>query len=135
MDDSKELHWEPLVSVGSFKFDELIQKYIDQYDLRFTDAADELLNWDSYSTPDKNVYIDTEDSRIVAISCYEHFFYKEKNLIGLSLNEIRTLLGHESEIGEQIGEAIPVEYDALSLQLWLKEGYVTNVTCNGFLGD
>lgn len=132
---SCSLLWEPLLSVGPFKFDTLIQSYIEPYNLNFVEAADEVVNWDTYATSDKNVYIDVEDSKIVAISCYKHLFYKGKNLVGLSLSEIRTMLGKENEVGDQIGEKIPIEYYSLSLQVWLKEGYVTNVTCNGFVED
>ena len=135
MSEDYVLNWEPLVSVGPFKFDTSIQEYVQPYNLHFIEAADETVNWDTYATSDKNVYIDTEDSKIIGVSCYECLFYKQKNLIGLSLSEIREILGTENEIGTQLGGKIPVEYYALSLQLWIQNGCVTNTTCNGFFED
>ena len=129
------LNWEPFVSVGPFKFDTLIQKYIEPYNLHFVEAADATVNWDTYATSDESVYIDTENSKIVSISCYVSFYYNGKNIIGLSLPEVREILGREDEIGDQLGEKIPVEYYALNLQLWVQNEYVTNVTCNGLVED
>lgn len=135
MSENNILNWEPLVSVGPFKFDTPIQKYIEPYNLHFVEAADDTVNWDTYATYDEDIYIDTEDSKIVGISCYTNLYYKGINIIGLSLSKVREILGSEDEVGDQLGEKIPIEYYTLSLQLWVQNGYITNVTCNGFVDD
>jgi hypothetical protein len=123
------LFWEPLIAVGPFKFGTSIQQYIEMYSLQFVDDTDEVDCWLTYITPDKTTYIYAEGENIVSIACYECLFYQDQNLIGLSVSEIRKLLGNEDEIGEVVGGGIPIEYFSLGLQLWVQEEFVTDVTC------
>jgi hypothetical protein len=47
-------------------------------------------------------------------------FAIKKKLIGLSLSEIREILGCEDEVGEQLGEKNTDRVLSLELQLWYK---------------
>lgn len=70
---------------------------------------------------------------VVSVGCYDNLLYQGRNLLGLTLEEIREVLGQEDEIGEMIGEEIPVEYESLSLQLWFRGDVVVDATCYGFI--
>jgi hypothetical protein len=127
--------WDPKVSVGPFKFGVIIHQYLTRYNLHLVEAATEPVNWDTYADAQEGIYIDVEDSKIIAISCYEHFFHEGKDIIGMTLDDIKEYLGNPSEIGDVVGDKTPVEYYDLGLQVWLRDNRVTDVTSNGFLID
>lgn len=127
--------WDPMISVGPFKFDTEIHDYLEEYKLELIEEATEPVNWDTYSDSEKNIYISTENSRIISISCYENLFYEETDLIGMSFESIKNRFGEPNKIDYEIGGKIPVEYYSLGLQIWLENDRVSDVTLNGFIED
>ncbi len=137
-------NWIPLISIGPLKFGQHKCFLIDKYQLIRTPDCDPP-SWETYDFPDGDTSLSFEESYLVSVNRYESFFYQEKNLIGLSLEEICAILGPEDEIGEtiilendnleKIGEIIPVEYNELGLQLWFENGVVTNTCSDGITED
>ncbi len=122
----------PLISVGPVQFGTLITPFIKEYLLQKIELYPvEGLDWDTYVFPDCESTLHVENSHIVSVGCYDNFFYKERNLLGLTFEEIQEILGPEDEIGEQIGEKIPVEYEKLGVEVWLRDEIVADITCYG----
>jgi hypothetical protein len=124
--------WIPLVSIGSLKFGEPIEPVISKFDLRKLDKPFEEADWNSYEFLgcDKRVY--AEDGNITSFGCFDNLYYKGRDLLGLTLNEIRVLFGEEDKIGETVlfdfedgeFEETPVEFYEYGLQIWLRDGVV-----------
>lgn len=76
----------------------------------------------------------TEGDRITGVGAFDELFYKGKNLFGMTLVRLRSHLGPPTEIGEAIGERIPVEYEQLGIQVWLgTDGLVDSVMCHEYI--
>jgi hypothetical protein len=126
------LEWIPMISIGTLKFGEFVEPVISKFDLHKLDKPFDGADWDSYEFPncDKRVY--AEDGKITRIGCFDDLYYKGENLFGLTLDEIRVLLGEEDEIGESIlfdfedgeFEETPIEFYQYGLQIWLRDGVV-----------
>jgi hypothetical protein len=127
--------WDPMISVGPFKFDADIQTYLKKYDLQLVEEATEPVNWDTYADSEENIYISTENSKIISIASYKHLFYEGVDLIGMSFEEIKDKLGEPNKIDNSIGDKIPVEYYGLGLEIWLRDNQVSDITLNGFIED
>lgn len=128
-------NWEPLVSVGFFKFGQQASPVIKQYNLLKLEPDCEAATWDTYEFPNSHTRIYVENSYVDSVGCYDNLFYKGINLLSLSLNEIRKILGKEDEIGESIEMQTPIEYEDKSLQLWLQNGIIIGGICYGFIKD
>jgi hypothetical protein len=129
------MHWEPLISVGPFKFNTHIKDYIKPHKLKLKHRAKGIPHWDTYETADGKMHIYTENAKIVSIACDQSCEYQGHNIIGLSFHELKALLGSEYGIDEEEAGAIPVSYDRVGLQVWLKDGIVCDIACNGFTAD
>jgi hypothetical protein len=135
--------WNPLVSIGSLKFGESIEPIISEFDLYKLDKPFEEADWDSYEFPDLDKRVYTEDDHITSIGCFDDLYYKGQNLFGLTLDEIRTLLGEEDEIGETVlldfedgeYEKTPVEFYKYGLQIWIRDGVVESAMLTGTLDE
>ncbi len=128
-------NWEPLVSIGPFRFGEPVAPVIEKYNLRKLERVSEVADWDTYEVPDGNTVIYVEDSSIDSVACYDNLFYQGKNLLGISLEEIHEILGKEDEFGKIIGEKTPVEYESFGLQIWFRNGITVDATCYGFIDN
>jgi hypothetical protein len=129
------MRWEPLVSVGPFKFNTSIHLYLKSYKLKLKHKAKGIPHWDIYETSDGKVRICTENSEIVSISCSQSCEYQTHNIVGLKFSELKALLGSEDRIDDEEAGAIPVLYDSFGLQVWLKNDIVIDVACSGSIED
>ena len=127
--------WVPLFSVGPFCFGETIFQYENSYQLKLVSRGSECVTgWDSYDVTGYDAQIHCENDKIVAIACYEQFYYKGVNLIGKNLKKVCNLLKlSPDEYGEIIyineSPQVPVEFDSVDLQLWCFEEIVVSVFC------
>jgi hypothetical protein len=133
--------WNPLVSIGIIKFGEPIEPLISTLNLNKT--VSEVPERESYQISSYYTSIDTENSLVVAVFCFENIYYKDRNLLGLNLDQIRCLLGKETRISDPLVyeiegitfEKIPVEFDDLSLELWLDKGLVERAIVYGMIEE
>jgi hypothetical protein len=129
-------HWVPCVSVGPIIFGEPVAPVIGKFDLQKLEKDYEDADWDTYEFPDceTRIYVD-ENGGIKEIGCFDNLYYQGQNLFGLTLDEIRVLLGPEDEIGKIVlfdfpgneFEKFPVEFENFSAQFWFREGVVESV--------
>ncbi|NJK65039.1 MAG: hypothetical protein HC921_22095 [Synechococcaceae cyanobacterium SM2_3_1] len=127
--------WEPLVSVASIQFGAPASPVITKYNLQKLEPACESADWDSYEFPDTDTRIYVENGCIERFSCYDNLFYKGQNLLGLSLDDIRQILGPEEKIDTMVGASIPIEYESLGLTLWMEDDVIAGATCNAMIED
>ena len=124
--------WEPFVSVGPIQFNEPIAPLINQYKLQRKVEYD-TPDWEAYEFPEDQTIVNVQEYCVVSVSCYSNFVYKGKNLLGLSLEEIREILGEEYKIDNSMEKQTSVEYDTISLQLWFEDGVTVSTMCYGFM--
>ncbi|WP_347989508.1 hypothetical protein [Methylomonas sp. AM2-LC] len=134
--------WVPNFSLGIIKLGDQIASYIDTLHLLDDDDEDDGHATDlvGYKIPNVEIYIYVDNESIISITSYEEFIYKDKNIIGMSVNQLSEILGCEpSEIGTSVlfdnGEIqTPFEYFHLGLQLWVSNEIVASASImNGLL--
>ena len=126
--------WVPNSSFGSIKLGDKISPYIQNLHLSIDDTEDDVTNWIGYKLPNADLYIYVENEIIVSITSYDEFFYKDKNIIGMEVNQLDEILGCEpSELGRSVlfddGDIqTPFEYLHLGLQLWVSNEIVMSAS-------
>jgi len=90
--------------VGPFRFDlsvEEVRELIDEYGLIkiIDDEPSDVIDWDTYEIPgcESRIYI-RHDGLIDYIGCYDELYFEGSNLIGMTRDELVSLLGEESEV-------------------------------------
>lgn len=126
--------WIPNTSLGNIAIDESLSSVRSKYKL-LASEEDSITGWTSFFIPDHDIYIDVENGKVVSITSYNKFLYREKNCIGLNMLDLGEVLG---TLPDEIGEAIefqdgevktPREYLNLGLQVWSTNNHVTSITC------
>lgn len=120
--------WDPGVGVGAFRYGDLISVYLSKFDLELTvpeKSSD--TGWGRYEIADGEVIVWTEGGRIVGVRCEEEFVYKQQNLIGMTQEQLVTLMGEPDEIGDDVeledgSVYTPYEYEDLALEVWFTNG-------------
>jgi hypothetical protein len=112
-------NWKSKTSIGPINLGELATETIHKYNLplihEYSDSAQNV-----YEFPDETT-IRVEDGFIESISCRSNFIYKNTNLIGTSIEDIRILLGNEDNIDDDFEEQICFEFDKYSIIVWLNK--------------
>jgi SAM-dependent MidA family methyltransferase len=130
--EGKAIQWDwiPCVSVGPITFGEPALPIIQKYNLplipEFGSSEEHV-----YEFPDRTTIV-VENRLIDSISCKSNFFYQGVNLIGLSIEEIRVVLGQEDEV-DQFEYQTCFDFDELCLQIWTSNETekVETVSCYG----
>jgi hypothetical protein len=132
--------WVPNSSLGPIKLGDQISSYIQNLHLSNDGAEDDATNWIGYKLSNVDIYIYVENGIIVSITSYDEFIYKDKNIIGMKVNQLSEILGCEpSELGKPVlfddGDIqTPFEYFHLGLQLWVSNEIVVSASImNGLL--
>jgi hypothetical protein len=135
-DKTMKWDWHPCVSVGPLTFGESISPLIEKFDLQELDTDQAASGHIPYDFPncETRIYAN-EDGEIENVGCFDNLYYQGQNLFGLTLDEIRALLGPEEEIGETVlfdfpgneFEKFPVDYYELGAQFWFRDGVVESV--------
>jgi hypothetical protein len=137
-------NWKPLESVGEIKFGIHINELTERYNLHLLEKIYESDEWETYEIPENltKVYV-AKDHRVEDIGCFDNLYYNGKNLLNLTLDEVREILGSEDEVGEAVYnyydeepyEKIPVEFESLGLQLWFRGEVAVDAMVSGALDD
>jgi hypothetical protein len=127
--------WVPNSSLGPIRLGDQINSCIQNLHLsKDDDAEDDVTNWIGYKLPDVDIYIYVENEIIVSITSYENFFYKNKNIIGMQVDQLSEILDCEpSEQGKPVlfedGDIqTPFEYFHFGLQLWVSNEVVMSAS-------
>lgn len=134
--------WVPNSSLGPIKLGNQITHYIETLNLLDDDCEDDghATGLIGYKLPSVDTYIYVDNEIILSITSYEEFIYKNKNIIGMKVDQLRGILGCEpSEFGRSVlfddGDIqTPLEYFHLGLQLWVSNEIVMSASImNGLL--
>ncbi len=132
--------WVPNSNLGPIKLGDKISPYIQTLHLSNDNTEGDDTNWIGYKLPNIDTYVYVENEIIISITSYEEFNYKDKNIIGMKVNQLSEILGCEpSELGESVlfddGDIqTPFEYFHLGLQLWVSNEIVMSASImNGLL--
>ncbi len=123
--------WIPLRSVGFVVFGEDAEEKINQFNLVKLDPPCESADWETYELLADETRVTVENGKFVSVLCDSNLYYNEKDLIGISIEEIREILGKEDEIEKDVGDEDAVYYYQLGLTLWMKNRYIVGATCDG----
>lgn len=124
----------PLKSVGPFKFGSNIKKYSNFSLIEINEEFDSEVNWKVYKVKNRDIRIYVEEGLIISIACYDQCIYKNKNLIGLDINELKQIFQLEpTECNQQQLESEVLQiydFDSLALEVFVKNNIVVSITCS-----
>jgi hypothetical protein len=121
--------WSSIDSVGPIKHAEPALPVIQRYNLLLAPE---------YGSPDRDVYqfedgttMSVEGGLVDSVMCQSNFFYKGTNLIGLSINDVREILGKETKLDDDFEDHTCLEYDDYDLMIWIDKevGKIDSVSC------
>ena len=85
-----KLNLSPFKSVGPFKFGESIDKYISILQF-FRYSPPDKFGVCEYESQDGSFFITVRENKIDSIFCYKELFYKDTNLIGLTIEQFKII--------------------------------------------
>jgi hypothetical protein len=134
-----ELVWNPSKGIGPFQIGVEIKKYINEFNLELvSDEMKEGYEWETYRIKGRDdIRIFSEDSKVVSILCDEYCFYKGKNLIGITIEQLINALNTKpndkvDEIDLDDGFHYVYDFDDYSCQVWVKDNKTESFTCNAY---
>lgn len=119
----------PHEGVGKIKFyqplsDNMKREYL------LTHKPDEELpcvGWEVWETAEGSFRVSLEDALVTSIGCYSICLFREKNIIGLTFEEVSELLdSYPDKDSIEVfdltqGEETAVDYDDYDAQIWFKD--------------
>jgi len=128
-------NWHPGIGLGPFKFNENIERYINDYALKKDLEEVDVTEWITYEVPETEISLDVEGGLVVSISSYDYFCFKNENIIGMKISK---LLGLIPSLKHEIGESTEYddgeiqtayEFDDIGLQVWESDGVIVGAAC------
>ena len=129
--------WTPGAGVGPFRIGDDAREVVARFDLRKWEPLFEAEWWESYEIPDTESSISTEEGKLSSIDCYDHLYYKEKDILALCLDDVRSMLGPESasEVHPYRDGILVVYYSRLGLTLFIDGETIESAVCDEILDD
>ena len=133
----------PGVGVGPFRYGDKLETLLECFNLEKCERDCSTATWQTWEVCDQEIrlYFNETDKEervgLVQIGCFDHLYYKGKNLFGLDLSALSALLGEEDEIdSEDYGGRRPIEFYDLGIQVWLnKKGLCDSVMCSEIIQE
>ncbi len=129
-----KLKWTPLLSLGPIKFDTPF--VINSFgDLRIEDDSDPDMDWKTYRIIELRTTVHVEDGVITNCETSLSCVYGQKELIGMTLDELYEIFPDDLEFRESF-DGFPYtndEYicDKMDITFWLEDGIVASITVGG----
>lgn len=126
----------PLNFIGKFIFDTDVNQYYDELAVFNYEETDEF-NKEYYKSQDGNLIIAVRKNILESIFCYKELYYKNTNLLGLSLSEFSKLLQtdhvgyvEEYNLGDEVSQFV-YQFDEIGVQVWTKQSKVVTIIASG----
>ena len=128
-----QLIWQPGIAVGPFYFDHPRQEYEQDFNLEYYEL--EGSDRTTYEIRDLDLDLLFEKDLIVTISCRRELLYKDRNLIGMTLDQLMTIIQlPKHDVYErydiELGDFHVYSFFPVGLQAWLLEGRVNTILVN-----
>lgn len=137
-----ELVWVPGERLGEFRFGSEVEAHLesDPPSLAFEEHCRET-GWDVYLIPGRDdVSVCVEDGLIVSVASYAECLFDGVNLIGLSLERARGLIGSDPlgppesyEVDDCMEQVY--EFEEAGAQVWVSRSSVVAVICGAVNHD
>ena len=120
------------VGVGPFRFDlsaNEVKKLIEEYGLIkvINEDPSELIDWDSYEIPGLESRVEIRNDGLIDwIDCYDKLYFRDRNLIGMTRDELTSFLGKGIIIGDRCDDDDVVSYEELGIDIFYDESWVAN---------
>lgn len=130
MTNRETFEWVPTIRVGPVQFGDELRKHLGNLPIHLcvNPYGVEGLTCYGYGEDEEPAYYIDENGRVDDIVCIDGLIYKGTDLIGLPIERVIEILGEEPvEYGEPTEMhdedfQVAAEFDALGLQLWLRDG-------------
>ena len=136
-----KLNLSPFKSVGPFKFGENVDKYISILQFFKYSPPDEF-GVCEYESQDSSFFITVRENKIDSIFCYKELFYKDTNLIGLTIEQLKIItesnfIGKIDELDFE-DDGIPqfvYDFETIGLQVWEKNSGIVTIIASPCIED
>jgi hypothetical protein len=126
---------EPLKAVWGIEFGSDETALTSQNKLvRLKDEENESVGWRTYGI-EESLRVYCVEGKVVSIAVYSTLIYKGKNLIGVDVKDLNSVLGpvkieSEGMVDLTNGVQEVLDIDDLGLQVWTRKNRVVSVTCD-----
>ncbi|MDO4896522.1 MAG: hypothetical protein Q3971_04080 [Moraxella sp.] len=131
------LEFAPWQSVGIFKFDDDIVKYQTELAQWRFEPKDEY-STEHYHLDDYRIVSVNKQQKIQSIFCYETLIYQGTNLIGLTIDEFKSVTGADYvgdvDVLDFEDDGYPqsvYEFESIGAQVWEKQGKIITIIVSG----
>ncbi len=136
---SRDYKWEwvPGISVGGIKFGEKLPNKIKGLELiraKYLERQDEPTI--SMGVKDLSSTIDIENGVVDQIDCHENFWYKGQNLLGMSVEDVMSIIGGEWTAEEDNDELSEIYHsEDFDVMVDVEDGVVDSIMVGRFVDD
>jgi hypothetical protein len=121
--------WVPCKSIGPFVFGDVIDHYVADFELRKRERENPIYGWDTYELPGFESWVIVENGQIAEVHCVDELVFGDADLIGMAVEEIRGLIGKESEKEDDVGLGYAMYYYDMGLTLFIENDAVRAAAC------
>lgn len=122
--------WMPGESVGPFHFGSDADTVVHRFGLRKLEPDCPGADWETYEIPGYDSRLSAEEGKIISINCWDSLYYHDLDLLGLDIDQVRSIFGVEDRL-DPLGDTgmSAVYYGSLGLTLWLEGWMVKSASC------
>ena len=133
MAESHRWEWVPLVSIGGILFNEPLPEGLGTLKLElFSDPDLDLGDGiDLFNEVDGRSKIEVEDGRVESVYCYNNFYFKGRNLMGLSAEEVMEIIGGNWVRDEEEDDDRVFDEEDLEITISEEDGAVWSIVVHG----
>ena len=135
-------NWVPNKSFGPILLGENVSIYAKELKLILDDSGiSDSTGWNTWLSELFEIMINSDFEKVISVTAYDEFCYEDKNIIGMSIDQLLDTLGDEAdEVGESVeyddGDVqTPYEFYDLGLQDWLSQDKVVSISCLSYEDD
>ena len=133
MAESHRWEWAPLVSIGGIRFNEPLPEDLGGLKLELFDEPE--MNYDDNEDVFREVGGNTqfylENGLVELVYCYDNFYFKGRNLMGLSAEEVMEIIGGNWVRDEEEDDDRVFDEEDLEITISEEDGAVWSIVVHG----
>jgi len=123
-----KLDWIPRKSIGILEFEKKIDLSVFTNDIKLVKKYCNDEPWVVYEFINHNTRMSIENDLLISVECAQECFYKNKNIIGMDINNVIKFLNINDAVYEESYEEIEISSADLGIMIWVENDYVESVT-------